>query len=316
MVADTLNRVRLMVVAVVIVTIANMPIVILIEKSKTAIDCLGRSSRVDARPLMDTRTLLCLCAKKSGGPEIVVSRWYERSYVDKNFQLNYKIAWIAIDKLDDLVYNSSMKSKENNMNNSANKAFVFDFDDTLATTDCKVYLRNKNSDEIVKLTPAEYNEADASGDYYFDYSEFYGLIEPQETWLFPLVKEVYNENHAVYILTARGSIAGEAIAQFLAERGIVAKAIYCVGDNAGKIEEEKRKVLLTIIEAYDKIYFYDDHKGNIDQAPESNKLRKYLVWHIKFWKWFLNGLLVELRTWNTAKNTKRLWGNWLLLSNV
>jgi hypothetical protein len=74
MVADTLNRVRLMVVAVVIVTIANMPIVILIEKSKTAIDCLGRSSRVDARPLMDTRTLLCLCAKKSGGPEIVVSR--------------------------------------------------------------------------------------------------------------------------------------------------------------------------------------------------------------------------------------------------
>jgi phosphoserine phosphatase len=160
------------------------------------------------------------------------------------------------------------------------KAFVFDFDDTLATTDCRVIVRREPTDrEICRLTPAEFNEfkLDDDDDRYFDFSEFTKLINPQASWLFPLAKEVYKEGQAVYILTARGDLAGEAIAQFLCDHGIVAKEIHCIGNNPGEIEEEKRKVMLTIIEGYDKIYFYDDHSGNIDAMPQSNKLRKYLV---------------------------------------
>lgn len=159
-----------------------------------------------------------------------------------------------------------------------NKAFVFDFDDTLATTDCRVIVRREPSFRVIcKLTPAEFNSYKLGEDQFFDFSEFTKLINPQTTWLFPLAKEVYNENHAVYILTARGDLAGEAIAQFLCDNGIVAKEIHCVGNSPGEIEEEKRKVLLTIIEGYDKIYFYDDHKGNIEQAPENDNIRKYLI---------------------------------------
>ena len=170
-----------------------------------------------------------------------------------------------------------MKSKENNMNSKIKKAFVFDFDDTLATTNCSVIVRDENANEILKLTPAEFNSYKLDENEHFDFSEFYLLIDPKETELFTLAREVYNEGHACFILTARGSIAGKAIASFLIDHGIVAKEIHCVGDEAGSIEENKRKVLLAIIEGYDKIYFYDDHAGNIESAPDSNKLKTYLV---------------------------------------
>ena len=56
------------------------------------------------------------------------------------------------------------------------KAFVFDFDDTLATTDCKVLVRRRNSIggrfTVRKLTPAEFNtDVLADGEEY-DFSEF------------------------------------------------------------------------------------------------------------------------------------------------
>ena len=161
--------------------------------------------------------------------------------------------------------------------NTMKKAFVFDFDDTLATTDCQVIVRLSPMHVVARLSPAQFNSHELKGECYYDFSEFTKLVKPQTSWLFPLAQEVYREGQAVYILTARGSLAGEAIAQFLYDHGIVAKEIHCIGDNDGEIEAEKRKVMLTIIEGYDKIYFYDDHSGNIDVMPQSDKLRKYLV---------------------------------------
>jgi len=157
-----------------------------------------------------------------------------------------------------------------------NKAFVFDFDDTIATTDCKVIVRRWGK-EIARLTPAEYNSYPLADDCKFDYSEFRRLINPVPLFLLHLAKEVHDEYHSVYILTARGSAVRDSIADFLQTYGIKAKEIHCVGDSKENLELEKRKVLLTIMENYDRLYVYDDHKGNIDATPDSDKVRKYLV---------------------------------------
>ena len=90
------------------------------------------------------------------------------------------------------------------------KAFVFDFDDTLATTDCKVLVRRRNSIggrfTVRKLTPAEFNtDVLADGEEY-DFSEFRSaefIRSANPTFLIHLAKEVHDSGFAVYVLTAR-----------------------------------------------------------------------------------------------------------------
>lgn len=145
------------------------------------------------------------------------------------------------------------------------KAFVFDFDDTLAITDCMVLVRSAG--EVVRrLTPSEYNTHKLESNQEYDYSEFTKVINPRATFVMDLAKEVHAENQDCYILTARSSAAADGIREFLDQHGIQAKEIICVGDNPGEIADEKRKVLLTIMSGYDRIYFYDDDESNVEQA--------------------------------------------------
>ena len=46
-----------------------------------------------------------------------------------------------------------------------------------------------------------------------------------------LAKEVHDEDHDVYILTARSSVCADAIEAFLALHGIKPKFVFCVGDH-------------------------------------------------------------------------------------
>ena len=160
-----------------------------------------------------------------------------------------------------------------------NKAFVFDFDDTLVTTDCKVYV-NRGNERLRGLSPAEYNDHNLQEGENYDYSEFRcgkKISDACETYLVGLAKEVHDEEHDVYILTARSEACVVPIKQFLLSRDIKPKFVFCVGDTEGAIHEEKRKILESLIQDYDKIYFYDDNKGNIDSCPDSPKIRKYQV---------------------------------------
>ena len=88
---------------------------------------------------------------------------------------------------------------------------------------------------------------------------------------------MHDEDHDVYILTARSLVCADAIEAFLELHGIKPKFVFCVGDHRKAIEEEKRNVLLTLLQGYDRIYFYDDYEGNINSAPNDSKIRKYLV---------------------------------------
>ena len=119
------------------------------------------------------------------------------------------------------------------------KAFVFDFDDTLATTDAVIRVRFAWDDmsgyyRDFELTPSELNMYKLRSGEEFDFSDFRcpELIESgSPTELIDLAKQVYKEKHAVYILTARSSDMSDAIAKFLRVYGVRAKQIICLGDN-------------------------------------------------------------------------------------
>jgi uncharacterized HAD superfamily protein len=159
------------------------------------------------------------------------------------------------------------------------KAFIFDFDDTLATTGAMVRVRDATNS--FTLTPAEFNDYQLKEGERFDFADFRcpHLIENgKPTELINLASDVYKEKHSVYILTARSGDMAEAIAKFLKMQGIEAKQIICLGDKGETqlIADSKRKALLTIMQAYDKIYFYDDNEKSVELA-QGIGVKSYLV---------------------------------------
>ena len=167
------------------------------------------------------------------------------------------------------------------MENNMRKAFVFDFDDTLAMTDACVlvlgpidregYYGGATRKVAKRLTPAEFNNYKLQRDEEFDFSQFKNpefILNGKPTKLIELAQEIYREGHNLFILTARSNSIADAIQGFLNQFGIEATAVHCVGDSGSDISRNKRKVLLTIMESYNKIYFYDDDAANVQAAQE------------------------------------------------
>lgn len=168
------------------------------------------------------------------------------------------------------------------------KAFVFDFDDTLATTDCRVIVRPKWPGSLTKiiktLKPSEYNTYKIEDTCQYDFSEFSSpdfIHNANPTKLIELAKEVHDEGHNVFVLTARSDNVSSTIASFLAGFDIKPVSIHCVG---GPIEDglkvdialEKRKILETIKDTHDITFYYDDCPKNCNAAREIPSVKVYL----------------------------------------
>ena len=129
------------------------------------------------------------------------------------------------------------------------KAFVFDFDETLAHTDAV--------------------ELDGTEDRFAEFKDPAGVLNGTPLPLIELAQDVFNEGHSVFVLTARNACVSDAIAAWLSKFDIEAHAIHCVGTDAHlNVAKAKRKVLLSIIENHDVIYFFDDDEKNIELASE------------------------------------------------
>ena len=163
-----------------------------------------------------------------------------------------------------------------------NKAFVFDFDDTLATTDCRVLVRSTINGKVGRrLTPAEFNDYELTRYTYFDFSEFRSekfIRSANPTFLIHLAKEVHDSGFAVYVLTARADNVAHAIADWLCGFGVKPVKVHAVGSDDSKVNiaEEKQKVLQTIKELFDVVYFYDDDQHNVDLADKVG-VKTYLI---------------------------------------
>ena len=173
----------------------------------------------------------------------------------------------GVDKCRLYIYNGSMKERNNNMK----KAFVFDFDDTLAFTSARVIVKHRGW-QTKRLTPAQFNSYKLQEDEEFCFHEFCDpklIINGERTKFMSFAMTVFTEGHPVFILTARSDSVANAIQQFLRTFGITAKAIHCVGKDAETdIPKAKRQVLLSIIENHDIVYFYDDDEANVEAAKE------------------------------------------------
>ena len=156
-----------------------------------------------------------------------------------------------------------------NNNNNKTKAFVFDFDDTLATTAARVVVL-EHGQFSHSISAAEYNthRLNENESYYFgEFKNPEFIVNGKPLGLIELAKDIHAEGHSLYILTARNEIASSAIAGFLARFNITAKMIHCVGkDSATNIAKAKQSVLMTIIDNHDITYFYDDDEANIELA--------------------------------------------------
>jgi len=143
-----------------------------------------------------------------------------------------------------------MRNKETTMiNKTKTRAFVFDFDDTLAHTSAV--------------------EREGTEDRFAEFNDPSTILNGTPLELMSLAKEVYDEGHSVFILTARNECISNAIAEFLNGFNIEANAIHCVGSNAKvNVAKAKRKVLLSIIENHDVVWFFDDDADNIELASE------------------------------------------------
>jgi hydroxymethylpyrimidine pyrophosphatase-like HAD family hydrolase len=161
-----------------------------------------------------------------------------------------------------------------------NKAFVFDFDDTLATTDALTLVRTHVHGNVVgRLTPQQMNTHKLPPKCYYDFREFEDDTFVQQAnplWLLALVKEVHAEGHPVFILTARQHMVSDAIYVWLKKHGVEAATVCCVGGGEDTIPISKKRVLLDIVEKHDKVYFYDDSEENVN-IFRHEKLRSYQV---------------------------------------
>jgi hypothetical protein len=171
--------------------------------------------------------------------------------------------------------------------NKMKKAFVFDFDDTLATTDCQVLVRSQGrggGNQVVKrLTPEQFNTYRLPESCSFDFSEFRSekfIHCANPTHLMALAQEVNREGHAVYVLTARSDSVASAISDFLLGFGVKPVRVFGVGSDDAKVDiaGEKQKVLRTLCQAFDLVYFYDDCVENCDLAEDiDQRIKVYLV---------------------------------------
>jgi hydroxymethylpyrimidine pyrophosphatase-like HAD family hydrolase len=154
------------------------------------------------------------------------------------------------------------------------KAFVFDFDDTLAFTNAKVHVLSPSRLVSKSLTPQEFNSHKLREGESFDFSDFDRssfILNGKPSKLIDLAKDVFDEGHSVFILTARTNCVASSIAEFLAIHGVVASEVHCVGSSkGGDIAKAKRKVLLSIIENFDRVWFFDDDDRNIALASDLN----------------------------------------------
>lgn len=141
-----------------------------------------------------------------------------------------------------------------------NKTFIFDLDGTLFETSAVIH-----EDENGQPDFREFN----SSRLLLEHSE------PKLTML-ALAKQVQDEGHTVYILTARQKAVAQAIMDLLEQYGIKPKYVFCVGDRGLDVSAYKAEILVEL-SADMPSYFYDDEIDNLEAAAalELPNLRIY-----------------------------------------
>jgi len=158
------------------------------------------------------------------------------------------------------------------------RAYIFDFDDVLVTTDTKMRIYHNNI-YVKSLSTKKFNSYIKKPGDTFDFSEFSDgelILNAKKYKGWPIIKNIGDaikkerSTSDIFILTARSPIVRSYIYEFLKQNGIDIEIshILTLGDNIGKINvsKEKYKVLIALSKKYDEVFFFDDDPKNIQLA--------------------------------------------------
>jgi FMN phosphatase YigB (HAD superfamily) len=158
--------------------------------------------------------------------------------------------------------------------NKEKKLVIFDFDDTLAKTESKVFVKKQDGNTI-ELTPGQYAKYVKEPGDEFDYSEFEDLIKPKEIEEITSILRSTVSDHGIdsaLILTARGK--EEPVERFLRKFKLPEIQIVALGNSHPDL---KAFWILAAIKKhnFNKIVFYDDSSKNINAVNNLQKKYKH-----------------------------------------
>ena len=160
----------------------------------------------------------------------------------------------------------------NSLDEPTKKIRVFDFDDTLATSNNKV-IATKGEENIV-LNAEEFASRGLQlkqEGWEMDFSDFNNVTEGGRGPLFKVAKAIRDArgNEDLFVLTARAPQAQEAIYEFLKAEGLEFKRknIIGLGDSTG--EAKANWILNKAAEGYNDFYFADDAPQNVKAVRDT-----------------------------------------------
>tara|TARA_R110000824_G_scaffold100989_1_gene239872 strand:- start:138 stop:698 length:561 start_codon:yes stop_codon:yes gene_type:complete len=154
------------------------------------------------------------------------------------------------------------------------KLRIFDFDDTLATTDSKIIVKKSDGTQV-EQTPGEYAVYEPQPGDEFDFSQFGGaLINPKEIKAMANVFRRITSapgDRKVAILTARAEGAKEAIRKFISDMGVDVEPIEIETLGSSDPLDKAAWIDKKIQQGYSDIYFADDSHKNIAVVDDLKK---------------------------------------------
>jgi hypothetical protein len=154
----------------------------------------------------------------------------------------------------------------NSLDQPVKKIRVFDFDDTLARSNNKVYATR--GEEIVEMN-AEKFASDAARmiqeGWTMDFSDFNRVTDGERGPLFEVAKTIKEArgNEDLFVLTARGPEAQQSIYDFLKAEGLEFKKENIIGLGKSPGEAKANWILDKAAEGYNDFYFADDAYQNV-----------------------------------------------------
>ena len=160
----------------------------------------------------------------------------------------------------------------NKLDAPTKKARVFDFDDTVARTNSKVFANRDGKRKVLTAEQfATEGEQLVSEGWEMDFSDFNRVVDGKKGPLFDLMKKMKEAagERDMFILTARAPESAPAIKQFLDAMGIKIplKNITGLGNSTGVAKANW--IIDKAAEGYNDFYFADDAKQNVKAVRDA-----------------------------------------------
>jgi len=153
------------------------------------------------------------------------------------------------------------------------KIRVFDFDDTLATSNSLVFYTNKDGTQG-ELTAEQFAEQGSDlveQGAVMDFSDFDIIRDGARGPLFNLAKKIKDtrSNEDIFVLTARSPLAQSAIYEFLKSEGLEFKMENIIGLGNSTGEAKANWLVNKAAEGYNDFYFADDALQNVKAVQDA-----------------------------------------------